>query len=102
MVRAKAKGRLTSAGQERRDKVEAALFALSSAIVMIDEVILRVNQAMRRTRLVDPVLVPALERLVEIRADVVVARQELSDYWSDRQSDRWAQEVNNNGWHPDE
>lgn len=82
-------GRLTIDGAARRDQIEDAMAALYRINKDIDEIILRTQQANRRSALVHPVLDPAIERLHEIRQRVQVARKLIGDYWASEQNRRW-------------
>lgn len=83
-------GRLTIKRGEQRDRVETAMFALRNAIRDLDEIILRNQQAMRRSTHVHAVLDPALDRLVTVRQAVMAARRELNEYWVEQQKRRWS------------
>lgn len=82
-------GRLKTKNSEKRDQVETAMFALKRAERDLDEVILRSQQAMRRTSLVADVLDPAIERLVQIRKRVRVAKRAMNEAWLTGQAERW-------------
>lgn len=82
-------GRLKNKSAARRDYVEWAMFELRTAERDIDEVILRSQQAKRRTSLVDDVLDPAIERLVEIRKRVKRAKLAMNENWIEGQAHRW-------------
>jgi hypothetical protein len=69
--------------------VETALGALQRALIDLDEVILRNQQAMRRTGLVVDVLGPALERLTEIRGWAEIAKREMAAAWQENEKTRW-------------
>lgn len=82
-------GRLKTKDAEKRDQVETAMFALKRAERDLDEVILRSQQAVRRTNLVADVLIPAIERLVQIRKRVRVAKAAMNEAWLAGQEDLW-------------
>lgn len=82
-------GQLTKDNTEQRDRVETAMFVLARALTDLDECILRTQQALKRSSHVASVLGPGLERLQYVRDQVLIARRELSDYWSCRQVQRW-------------
>ena len=84
------RGKLAKGLTARRDHVETAQAALMGLLVDVDEVILRNQQAMRRTGLVADVLEPAVKRLAEIRDDIRLAQRELGEAWSEAQSRRWS------------
>jgi len=62
---------------------------LIGLILDVDEVIVRNQQAIRRTGLVDEVLSPAVERLEEMRDNLSLAQRELGIVWKDWQAGRW-------------
>jgi hypothetical protein len=82
-------GRLKTKNAEKRDQVETAMFMLIHAERDLDEVILRSQQAVRRTSLVADVLNPAIERLLQIRGRVRVAKGSLNEAWLAGQEDLW-------------
>lgn len=82
-------GRLKTKNAEKRDQVETAMFALKRAERDLDEVILRSQQAVRRTNLVADVLIPAIERLIQIRGRVRTAKSALNEAWLAGQEDLW-------------
>ena len=82
-------GRLKTKNSEKRDQVETAMMVLKSAERDLDEVILRSQQAMRRTSLVADVLNPAIERLVQIRKRVRVAKAAMNEAWLAGQAEKW-------------
>lgn len=82
-------GRLKTKNSETRDQVETAMMALKSAERDLDEVILRSQQAVRRTSLVADVLDPAIERLMQIRKRVRVAKRAMNEAWLTGQAERW-------------
>lgn len=82
-------GRLKNKAQKRRDYIEWAMFELRAAERDLDEVILRNKQAKRRTSLVDDVLDPAIERLIEIRKSVRRAKLAMNENWIEGQARRW-------------
>jgi hypothetical protein len=65
------------------------MFALNQAERDLDEVILRSQQAVRRTNLVADVLIPAIERLLQIRGRVHAAKTALNEVWLAGQEDLW-------------
>jgi hypothetical protein len=54
------------------------------ALIDIDELILREQQAMRRTELVHDVLAPSVQRLEELRWSLRMAHSELSVFLAER------------------
>jgi hypothetical protein len=77
--------------EQTRDDIETAMFMLRSIERDLDEVILRNDQAIRRTSLVSEVLEPAIQRLAQIRKRVRVARSSMSAAWINGQARRWEQ-----------
>lgn len=82
-------GRLTTEAERRRGHVEEAMMTLSSTLTLIDETVLRVRQALRRSPVVGSVLQPALHRLAEIHRQVRHAKKELNEFWVEEQERRW-------------
>lgn len=82
-------GDLPVDAKARRDQIEDALAVLYRCLMDIDELTLRIDQAVRRAAIVGPVLRPAQERLAEIRGRVEKLRANLGAYWSAGQSHRW-------------
>lgn len=73
----------------RREPVEDALASLYRVLVDLDELSLRIDQAMRRASVVSPVLVPAQERLNQVRERLGRVHTSLGAYWSAGQAHRW-------------
>ena len=82
-------GRLTDQARRMRDELETAQAILLGVSVDLDEVALRIRQAMRRTPLVGDVLGPALRRVERIHAGLRQAQCELSKNWNDEQARKW-------------
>lgn len=74
-------GRLGLKIEADRDQIEECLFPIARAGLLLDEVELRIVQAIRRTPLVGTVLDPALDRLQEARAIIVDINAGLADNW---------------------
>jgi len=55
----------------------------------IDEMDLRIDQAVRRATIVSPVLVPAQERLEQMRKRITALHADLGKYWTTGQAHRW-------------
>ena len=70
-------GRIGANGA-RRDHLETAMAALVGLLVTMDEVILRMEQAMRRSEVVADVLRPGVRRLHQAREDLDWLRQEIA------------------------
>ena len=82
-------GDLPVDAKRRRDQIEDAIASLYRVLVDIDELALRIDQAIRRAALVGPVLHPAQERLAQVRARIATLHTDLGVYWSQGQSRRW-------------
>jgi ABC-type transporter Mla subunit MlaD len=82
-------GDLPADGKARRDPIEDAIASLYRCLMDIDELSLRIDQAVRRAAVVAPVLHPAQERLAQVRNRVAVLHATLGAYWSQGQSRRW-------------
>jgi hypothetical protein len=83
------KGRLTIVAEARRDQVEEALTALAKSLRDIDEILLRMQQAIRRSSIVYDVLGPAIERLLALRASVRSAQDAIALIWKEEQTRHW-------------
>ncbi len=81
--------KVTNANKVERDLIEEAQALLLTAAIDLDEVALRVQQARRRTRLVEDTLAPASQRIERIREDLRLARHDLSQAWEEGQSKKW-------------
>lgn len=81
--------KVKNADRIERDLIEEAQALLLTAAIDLDEVALRVQQARRRTRLVEDTLEPAAKRLERIREDLRLARHDLSQAWEEGQSKKW-------------
>ncbi len=84
-------GRLRNEGTKERDQVEAALAALAGSMLALEEVLLRNEQAMRRTPVVEDVLRPAVERIRAIQKDIREAQREMGEVWSKGQIKKWSE-----------
>lgn len=82
-------GDLPVGAKRRRDQVEDALASLYRVLVDLDELSLRIDQAIRRASVVSPVLVPAQERLCQVRERLAALQDDLGAYWSAGQAHRW-------------
>ena len=83
------KGRIAERGLIERDHLETAQAILLTVSVDLDEVALRVQQSIRRTRLVADVLDPATRRIDEIRSELSQAHDELKQCWEVRHEEKW-------------
>jgi hypothetical protein len=72
-----------------RDRIEAAQAHLVGMLVNIDELILRNQQAMRRSGVVVEVLEPAVKRLERMRHELRLAQKELNAAWVEGQNRKW-------------
>lgn len=82
-------GRLNEKSTKKRDRLEMALFSISTSIVEVEEVILRNKQAMRRTPLVEDVLGPAMKRLDSIRESLRRSQIIIGEIWNEEQKKHW-------------
>lgn len=73
----------------RRDCIESAQAELVGLLRDLDEVILRNQQAIRRTELVADVLAPGIERLVEIRNSLRRVHKTVNTAWAEGQERNW-------------
>ncbi len=80
---------LPECAKARRDPIEDALAALWRMLVDIDELEVRMAQAIYRSATVHPVLSPAQERLAQMRTRLANMHTDLSAYWSAGQAHRW-------------
>lgn len=85
-------GRLTDEARRMRDELETAQALLLCCAVDLDEVALRIRQAVRRTPLVGDVLSPALQRIDRIHADLCQAQIELHLTWNEKQAKKWKED----------
>jgi hypothetical protein len=82
-------GDLSADGKARRDPIEDAIASLYRCLMDIDELALRLDQAVRRSSLVGPVLHPAQERLAQVRVRIATLHGSMSAYWASGQVRRW-------------
>ena len=82
-------GRLNEKSTKKRDRLEMALFSISTSIVEVEEVILRNKQAMRRTPLVEDVLGTAMKRLDSIRESLRRSQIIIGEIWNEEQKKHW-------------
>ncbi len=82
-------GDLPEGAKRRRDQIEEALAMLHTLLIDLDELAVRIEQAIHRTPLVVPVLAPALKRVSEMQSHVSTLREGLASYWNAGQSRRW-------------
>jgi len=77
------------AGKPMRNSVEDSQAEMLAVQADLDEVVLRVRLAIRRSASVADVLLPALDRLAGIDANLKRARHSLSAAWWSGQARRW-------------
>jgi hypothetical protein len=82
-------GRLTREASETRRIAESALFALVDVLGGLDEIILRNEQAIRRTELVRDVLAPGIERMKQMKGRIDRHREIVKDAWREGQERNW-------------
>ena len=82
-------GRIGNEGGSIRDRLETAQTLLFEASLDLDEVALRIRQAIRRSNLVRDVLQPAAECLEEIHQDMRLAQREVKEAWEEGQERKW-------------
>lgn len=82
-------GRVIRKNAVIRDHIECAQVLLMSIAVDIDEVAIRIDQAIKRTHIVRDVLQPSQDRLEGIRSDLATIQDELSQTWRDGQANKW-------------
>jgi hypothetical protein len=83
------KGRLTIAAEARRDQVEEEMAVLARSLRDIDEILLRMQQAIRRSSIVFDVLGPAVERLLALRSSLRSAQGAIGLIWKEEQTRHW-------------
>jgi len=82
-------GTLPADAQQRREQVEEDLACLYRVLVDMDELSIRIDQAMRRSSAVHPVLIPAQERLGQVRERLARLHKTMGQQWQTGQSHRW-------------
>jgi len=85
----KNQGRIGNEGGSIRNRLETAQTLLVEVSLDLDEVALRIRQAIRRSNLVIDVLQPASERLEEIHQDMRLAHSEIKKVWEEGQVKKW-------------
>jgi hypothetical protein len=85
---------LTIAAEARRDQTEEALAALGRSLRDIDEILLRMQQAIRRSSIVYDVLGPAVERLLALRSSLRSAQDVIGLIWKEEQTRHWSEVEN--------
>lgn len=82
-------GDLPGHAKDRRNVIEDAIASLYRVLLDIDELTLRIDQAVRRASMVAPVLHPAQERLGQVRERIATLHASLGEYWAAGQAHRW-------------
>ena len=82
-------GRISFDGHFERDRLEEAQVILAEVSMDLDEISLRIRQAIRRTSMVHGVLEPAYRHLELARADIAKVQVDLGEAWRERQKKRW-------------
>lgn len=73
---------------KRKQRIETASVMMAHVQDDLDEIMVRVCQAMRRSSLVCDALAPAVERIAGIKADLDIAEREIRAMWSDERAQR--------------
>ncbi len=71
-----------------RDGLETALSELVCLDVVLEEVRIRVRQAIRRTKVVEDVLEPVEGRLAEIENSLHLVHREVREVWEEERNRR--------------
>jgi hypothetical protein len=71
-----------------RDELETALAELVCLSMVVEEVRIRVRQAIRRTKVVEEVLGPVDGRLAELNSSLDLVRVELQKVWEEERERR--------------
>lgn len=82
-------GRISDDRKTERDHLEEAQVLLLTISIDLDEVSLRIRQAIRRTRIVEDVLNPAVERLDQVHDDLQRMQRDLRSSWEEGQRKKW-------------
>jgi hypothetical protein len=88
------KGRLTLKAEIRRDQIEEEMAVLARSLRDIDEILLRMQQAIRRSSIVYDVLGPAVERLLALRSSLRSAQSAIGLIWKEEQTRHWSEVEN--------
>jgi hypothetical protein len=88
------KGRLTLIAEKRRDQIEEEMAVLARSLRDIDEILLRMQQAIRRSSIVYDVLGPAVERLLALRSSLRSAQDVIGLIWKEEQTRHWSEVEN--------
>lgn len=71
---------------KRKKRIETASVMMAHMQDDLDEIMVRVRQAMRRSSLVCDALAPAVDRIAGIKADLDIAEHEIRAMWSDERA----------------
>lgn len=82
-------GRLIVDAATRRDHIETCQAELVCMISVVDELLIRNTQAMRRSPVVADVLSPAVDRLSSLRSSLRLVQREIGTYWAEQQTIHW-------------
>jgi len=82
-------GDLCEGAKARRDPVEDALANIYRAMLDMEEIAMRLEQASRTAAETKPVLQPAAERLSQVMQRLAILHHSLGKYWRDGQAHRW-------------
>ncbi len=86
-----APGRIKANDCQARDRIETALVILIGMQSILDELVLRNRQAMRRSPLVNDVLEPSNRRIAQLQTDLQALQVELNRIWELGQAEKWRQ-----------
>jgi len=82
-------GRLIVDAATRRDRIETCQAELVCMISVVDELLIRNTQAIRRSPVVADVLSPAVDRLSSLRSSLRLVQREIGTYWAEQQTIQW-------------
>jgi hypothetical protein len=85
---------LTLIAEKRRDQIEEEMAVLARSLRDIDEILLRMQQAIRRSSIVYDVLGPAVERLLALRSSLRSAQDVIGLIWKEEQTRHWSEVEN--------
>ena len=88
-------GRLTIAAAISRDQIETCQAELVGMLAVVDELLIRTSQAMRRSPVVSDVLEPAVDRLSSLRSSLRLVQREMNTYWAEQQTIQWQSQRGN-------
>lgn len=85
----KSRGRYPGGRTGGRNQVENYQATLMVIQMDLDEIKLRINQAIKRSSSVTDVLAPAIERLMSIEEQVVIMQDGVFVIWQERNAVQW-------------